>query len=65
MKVWEVKDKKNMTKQQNLSEDDEIEILSKQLDSREMYMISFLKGFDRKILKEWGKKGLMDFAIMQ
>ena len=42
---------------------DEIEILSEQLDPREMYIIGFLKGFDRKILKEWNKKGLIDFSV--
>lgn len=51
-------------KDQILSEDEEIEILSKQLDSREMYILGFLKGFDRKQLKEWSKRGLMDFSVM-
>jgi len=42
---------------------DELEILSQQLDAREMYILGFLKGFDRKQLKEWGEKGLMDFSV--
>ena len=42
---------------------DEMEILSEQLDPQEMYILGFLKGFNRTTLKEWGKKGLMDFAI--
>jgi len=47
----------------NYSDKDEIEILSEQLDPQEMYVLGFLKGFDRSTLKEWGKKGLMDFAV--
>lgn len=41
----------------------EIEMLSNQLDPREFYILGFLKGFDRKTLKEWSKKGLIDFSI--
>jgi len=42
---------------------DELEILSEQLDPQEMYILGFLKGFNRNNLKEWGKKGLMDFSV--
>lgn len=52
-----------MKKQYIDFEDEEIEILSKQLDPRELYILGFLKGFDRKTLKEWGKKGLMNFSV--
>ncbi len=48
---------------QDYAEIDEIDILSEQLDSREMYILGFLKGFDRRVLKEWGRKGLMDFSV--
>ncbi len=44
-------------------DNEELEILSEQLDPKEMYILGFLKGFDRKTLKELGKKGLMDFTV--
>ena len=53
-----------MKKQYSISEDEEMEMLSKQLDPQEMYVMNFLKGFNRTALKEWGKKGLMNFAVM-
>lgn len=52
-----------MKKQYNYKGKGEIEILSEQLDPREMYILGYLKGFDRKTLKEWNKKGLMDFSV--
>jgi len=42
---------------------DELEILSEQLDPQELYVLGFLKGFNRTALKEWGKLGLMDFTV--
>ncbi|MBS3079332.1 hypothetical protein J4218_04375 [Candidatus Pacearchaeota archaeon] len=39
---------------------DEFAILSEQLDSKEMMILSYLKGFDRKIMREWQRKGLYD-----
>ena len=33
------------------------------LNEEEIYILSYLKGFNRKNLKEWNKKGLMDFSI--
>ncbi|VVB78618.1 Uncharacterised protein [uncultured archaeon] len=47
-------------------EKEELEILTEELnlDPREMYVLGFLKGFDRKTLKEWNKKGLMDFSVL-
>lgn len=42
---------------------DELEILSEQLNPEEMYVLGYLKGFNRSNLKEWGKKGLMDFTV--
>ncbi len=44
-------------------ERDEIDILSDQLEPKELYILGFLKGFDRRVLKEWGKKGIFDFSI--
>lgn len=52
-----------MKKYTNKFNEEEIEILSSQLDPREMYILGFLKGFDRKTLKEWNEKGLMDFSV--
>lgn len=52
-----------MTEQHLISEEDELKILSKQLDSRELYILEYLKGFDRKTLREWNKKGLIDFSV--
>jgi hypothetical protein len=45
------------------NEYEEIEILREQLDPEEMYILGFLKGFDRKTLKDWSEKGLMDFSL--
>jgi hypothetical protein len=42
---------------------DEFEILSEQLNSEEMQVLGYIKGFDRKTLKAWNKKGLMDFTV--
>ena len=49
----------------NLSEKDEMDILANelQLDPRDMYVLGFLKGFNRKVLKEWSKKGLLDVSM--
>lgn len=47
----------------DLSESNEIDILVDQihLDSREMFVLGFLKGFDRNAMKEWSKKGLANY----
>jgi hypothetical protein len=50
-------------KYQSNFERDELDILSEQLEPKELYILGFLKGFDRKVLKEWGKKGIFDFSI--
>ncbi len=50
-------------KYQTSFEIDELDMLSEQLDPREMYILGFLKGFDRKTLKAWGEKGFFDFSI--
>ncbi len=39
--------KKNMKKQQIQFDSDELEILSEQLDARDMYVLTFLNGFDK------------------
>ena len=41
----------------------ENQILSEQLNPEEMYVLGFIKGFDRKTLKDWSRKGLMDFTV--
>ena len=41
---------------------DEIEILSTQLTPEEMYIVGFLKGFNRQTLKEWQEEGILDFS---
>lgn len=65
LNILEVKNFKSKMLKQNLKFDgkDELEILSEQLDSKELYILGYLKGFDRKTLKEWDKKGLMDFSL--
>lgn len=50
-------------KKQKLSEKDELQLLSEQVSPEEMYVLGFLKSFDRRNLKEWGKKGLLDFSM--
>jgi hypothetical protein len=54
-----------MKAQYNFVEKDEIEILTDDLnlDPREMYVLGFLKGFDRKKLRDWNRKGLIDFSV--
>lgn len=36
---------------------EEYELLSNQLDNDEMFVLSYLKGFDRNKMKLWQKKG--------
>ena len=49
----------------DMPEGNEIDILVDKvhLDSREMFILGFLKGFDRRAMKEWSKKGLGNFSI--
>ncbi|MDP2925624.1 MAG: hypothetical protein Q8N99_04590 [Nanoarchaeota archaeon] len=46
---------------QSLTQKQEIEILSKQLDPEDMYIIGYIKGFDRKLMKEWSEKGIWEY----
>jgi len=50
-------------KYNNFKSQDEVEILSHQLSPEEMYIVGFLKGFDRQVLKEWQEKGILDFSV--
>ena len=52
-----------MKQNYEMPEENEIEILINQvhLDSREMFVLGFLKGFDRNAMKEWAKKGLANY----
>jgi len=45
-------------KKQYMSEKEEIALLSEQVDPREMFILGYLKGFDRKVMREWSEKGL-------
>jgi hypothetical protein len=47
----------------NFNAQDEVEILSGQLSPEEMYVVGFLKGFNRQVLKEWQKRELLDFSV--
>ena len=38
----------------------EMEFLSNQLDSNEIMILGYLRGFDRRTMKEWQRKGLYD-----
>lgn len=42
---------------------DEANVLSKQINSEEAYILGFLKGFDRNTMKEWMDKGYWDLEI--
>ena len=44
-------------------EANEMEILADQLDSKEMFLLGFLKGFDRKVMREWQRKGIGDYSM--
>lgn len=46
-----------------LADSDEISLLSKQVSPEEMFILGFLKGFDRKTLKEWNDNEIIDFSI--
>jgi len=54
-------------KKQNLTYagKEELEILSDQLNPEELYVMGYLKGFNRTALKEWSRQGLMDFTVNQ
>jgi hypothetical protein len=52
-----------MKQKQTLTQEQEMEILSEQVNPEEFYILGFLKGFDRETLKKWNKKGLMDFSV--
>lgn len=38
----------------------EMNFLSNQLDENEMQVLGYLKGFDRRTMREWQRKGLYD-----
>ncbi|MFA5857070.1 MAG: hypothetical protein WC867_06925 [Candidatus Pacearchaeota archaeon] len=42
----------------NKQEIEEIEILNEILDPKEMFVLGYLKGFNRNSMKEWARKGL-------
>lgn len=46
---------------ENPNVNQELEILKKQLEPEDMYIIGYLKGFDRKMMKEWREKGLWEY----
>ncbi|MDD5193964.1 MAG: hypothetical protein PHF67_05285 [Candidatus Nanoarchaeia archaeon] len=48
----------------DLPEGNEMDILVNQvhLDSNEMFILGFLKGFDRNAMKEWTQKGLANYS---
>ncbi len=50
-------------KNQYQSYEEEIRMLSEQLDPREMFILGYLKGFDRKVMKEWDERGLWENSI--
>ncbi len=41
---------------------EEMSVLSGELDPEEIFILGFLRGFNRKNMKEWGDK---DFGIFQ
>lgn len=40
--------------------EEEIEILGKQLDPQEIFLLGFLKGFNRNNLKQWQEQELLN-----
>jgi hypothetical protein len=46
---------------QMMTTKEEMSILSEQLGEEDLYILGFLKGFDRKIMKEWIEKGYWDY----
>jgi hypothetical protein len=41
----------------------EMEMLSEMLSSEEMYVLEYLKGFNRSNMKEWQERGLGIFSV--
>ncbi len=53
-----------MTKQiTHILEKDELNLLREQLSPEEVFLLGFLKGFDRNVMREWDKNGLWNFDI--
>jgi len=50
-------------KYHQLNAQTEIDMLSDQLSPEEMYIIGFLKGFDRNTLRQWQEQGILDFSV--
>ena len=44
-----------------IADREEMEILKNQLDSRDLFLIGFLKGFNRSNMKEWAENDLSVF----
>ena len=49
-----------MKKQSQTMTEEEIEILGKQLEPREIFLIGFLKGFNRYNLRQWQEQELLN-----
>ncbi len=47
-------------KQNQTFEEGELDIFVRQLSPEELFIIGFLKGFDRKVTAEWQERGLWD-----
>jgi hypothetical protein len=47
----------------NQAYEQEINFLSDQLDPRDMFVLGYLKGFNRRTMKEWSEKGLWDVSV--
>jgi len=45
-----------------LTDIEEMEILRDQLDSRDLFLLGFLKGFNRTNMQEWSRKELSVFS---
>jgi hypothetical protein len=54
---------KMKTQKSEFADSNEMNILRSQVSPEDMFIIGFLKGFDRKTLKKWKDKEMMDFSI--
>jgi hypothetical protein len=53
-----------MTKQHTeVLENEEVELLREHLSPDEIFLLGFLKGFDRRVTQEWEDEGLLDISL--
>jgi hypothetical protein len=52
---------KQKTKEFNYYDENEFEMLKEKLDQKELFILGFLKGFDREKMKKWTKDEIWEY----